>query len=65
MSHEKIYPCSCNNGWDSTGRVCEICQGAGVRYPSNAAPADDDDAQAFFERYKELRYASKTGNYGG
>jgi hypothetical protein len=65
--YDKIRVCTVcrGSGWDSRGGVCEVCQGAGALYRGDAAPAKHEDADAFFDYYREMRYASKQRNYGG
>lgn len=47
--------CRDNYGWDPRGRVCEVCGGAQALYTGDEAPAKDEDAQAFFDYYSEMR----------
>jgi hypothetical protein len=64
--YENIMACpNCKgNGWDPHGGVCEVCQGAGALYRGDASPAKHEDADAFFDYYREMRYATKERNYG-
>ena len=65
--YDKMRVCTrCRgNGWDPDGGVCTVCKGAGALYREDGAPAKYEDADAFFDYYREMQDASVTRKYGG